>query len=44
MQVLRAQNAFTARAHAAADQIESLLADVALGAHDRPREDTEEPH
>ena len=40
----RAENALTASAHAAADEIEALLTDVALGRHVGPGEDAKEAH
>jgi hypothetical protein len=44
MQVLRAENAFAARAHAAADEIKASLADIALRAHFRARKDAKQTH
>ena len=44
MEVLRAKNAFAARAHAATDDVKSSLADVALRAHIGARIDTEKSH
>ena len=44
MQMPRAEDALASRAHAAGDEIEPLLADVALGCHVRLREDPKEAH
>ena len=42
--MLRAENSLAARAHAAADEVEPSLADVAFRAHLGARENPEEAH
>ena len=42
--MLRAENSLAARAHAAANEVEPSLADVAFRAHLGAREDPEEAH